>query len=320
MENKEKRIVSIDVSKDSLAVYWQGVSSAKGYSNDKNGLEKLIQQIKKLGPSLVVLECTGGYERLVCEILWQHSIPLAKVNPGRVRHFCRAKGYLAKSDPIDAKAIYEFGIVMEPTPQSAPSPELQEIKQLFLRRQQLKQIIVTEKNHLKAPCADKSAKSSVKRIIQFLQKEVKSIDIKIASKLRSIPELQSKVKVLEKEKCVGPVLLSALLALLPELGTLNRSSIAALVGLAPFNNDSGKFQGKRSIKGGRYQIRSVLYMATLTAIRRNNTIRAFYKRLVQSGKPKMVALIAAMRKFLIHLNSIARMALLNDPQSAWADA
>lgn len=320
MENEEKCIVAIDVSKTSFTTYWKGIGTAKNYDNDGKGIEKLVKEIKALKPTLVVLECTGGYEHALCEVLWKMSLPLARVNPGRVRHFCRAKGYLAKTDPIDAKAIYEFGVVMDIVPQAPPSAKLYAIKQLFLRRQQLKDLIVIEKNHIKAPCADKAAKSSIKRLLQFLKKEVQALDVQIAAQLRNIPEIKSILEALEKETGVGPVLLAALLVLLPEIGTINRQAIAALVGVAPFNNDSGKAEGKRSIKGGRCDLRSVLYMATLAAIRRNATIKAFYYQLVKRGKPKMVAVIACMRKFIIHLNSVARQALLSDSSNAWQGA
>jgi transposase len=247
--------------------------------------------------------------------LWKESIALTKVNPGRVKHFRAAIGYHAKTDPIDAKAIYEFGMSLDLTPQEAPSKEITEVKQLFLRRQQLNQISVAEQNHLKAPTADKAAKSSIKRIISFLRKESKALEKEIATKLGQIPEIKTKLAVLKKEKGVGPVLLSAILTLLPELGTLNRATVAALVGVAPFNNDSGDATKKRSIKGGRHVLRTVLYMATLSVIRNNGTIKAFYRGLLQRGKLKKVAITACMRKFLIRLNTLAREALLSDPAS-----
>lgn len=312
MESKEKNIVSIDVSKDNLTTYWKGIGRAKNYGNDAKGIKKLMEQMEKLKPTLVVLECTGGYEHRACEELWQRAIALVKVNPGRVRHFCQAKGYLAKTDPIDAKAIYEFGMVMDLTPQTPPSKELQALKQLFLRRQQIMQLIVIEKNHLKAPCADKVAKSSIQRLLNALQKEMKALDSQIATQLRAVPEIKTRLEALQDENCVGPVLLAALLILLPEIGTLNRQTVAALAGLAPYNVDSGNGTLKRSIKGGRAAFRSVLYMATLAAIRHNGTIKAFYRNLLKKGKLKMVAVTACMRKFLIHLNSVARLALMND--------
>jgi len=318
METKEKCIVAIDVSKGSFATYWKGIGRAKNYSSDGKSIKKLAADIEVLKPTLVVLECTGGYEQELCEELWGRAIPLAKVNPGRVRHFCRAKGYLAKTDPIDAKAIYEFGIAMELVPQNPPSPALQRVKQLFLRRQQLMQMSIAEKNHLKAPCADKAAKASIKRVLKFISKEIKALDTQIAAALQKTPEVQSKMHALKQQKGVGPVLLAALLVLLPELGTLNRNTVAALVGVAPFNHDSGTDSRKRSIRGGRCNLRTVLYMATLAAIRTNGTIKALYRRLVIRGTKRMVAVVACMRKFIIYLNTVARQALLADSSSAFS--
>ena len=320
MKNKEKNIVSIDVSKDYLTTYWNGIGRAKNFGNDVKGIRSLMQQMAQLKPTLVVLECTGGYEHRVCEELWRRTIAVVKVNPGRVRHFCQAKGYLAKTDPIDAKAIYEFGMAMDLTPQAPPSKELQALKQLFIRRQQIMQLIITEKNHFKAPCADKVAKSSVKKLISILQKELKAFDSNIATQLRSVPEIKTRLEALQDESCVGPMLLAALLILLPEIGTLNRQTVAALAGLAPYNVDSGNGSRKRRIKGGRAAFRTVLYMATLAAIRHNGTIKAFCRNLLKKGKLKMVAITACMRKFLIHLNSVARLALLNDSQSSFQGA
>lgn len=315
METKEKCVVAVDVSKESFAVYWKGIGRARSYKSDSKGVEKLVADIGALNPTLVVLECTGGYEQGLCEELWRRSIALTKVNPGRVRHFCHAKGYLAKTDPIDAKAIYEFGIAMELVPQDPPSPALQKVKQLFLRRQQLMQMSIIEKNHLKAPCADKAATTSIKRALKFISQEIKALDTQIASALKDTPEVQYKMHALKQQKGVGPVLLAALLVLLPELGTLNRNTVAALVGVAPFNNDSGNGSNKRSIRGGRCNLRTVLYMATLAAIRTNGTIKTFYRNLVKRGTKKMVAVVACMRKFVIYLNSVARQALLEDQLS-----
>lgn len=317
MEAREKKIVAIDVSKDTLVVYWQGMNKARSFAYNKSSLEKLSRKLREFQPDCILLECTGGYEQVACDVFWKNSLPVAKVNPGRVRHFCKASGYLAKTDPVDALAIYEFGMAMEISPQIPPSKELKAIKQLFLRRQQLKQMAAKEKCHLKAPCIDASTRTSIKKVLKILNKEVVLLDKQISEKLASVPEFQKKRAALLREKGVGPVLLSGLLLLLPELGELNRREIAALVGVAPYNNDSGSAQGKRSIKGGRANLRSILYMATLCAIRRNSTIALYYQNLLKRGKLKKVALVAAMRKFLIHLNSVARNAILSDARSQY---
>jgi transposase len=315
MTIKEKRIVAIDVSKNSLVVYWAGLSIAKSYSNNSEGISKLLSQIKGLNVDLVVLESTGGYENGVCEQLWANNIPLSIVNPGRVRHFCLACGYLAKTDPIDAKAIYSFGMTMELEARNQPTKELAKLKKLFLRRQQLKLMISKEKNHLSAPTADKATKSSITKHIKFMDKEVKTIDNSIADEIEKVPEIKIKANALRSQKCVGTVLTAALITLLPEIGTLNRQVIGALVGIAPYNKDSGQSERKRSIKGGRSDLRSVLYMATLSAIRSNITIKTFYRHLVSKGKNKMVALVACMRKFLIYLNTVVRKAIADSLSS-----
>lgn len=317
IEKERKIIVAVDVSKGSLAVYHNDSGRAKNCPNNAKGIRSLMSKINSLEPDLVLVECTGGYEHALCKACWENSTPVAKINPRRVRSFCKSKGYLAKTDPIDAKAIYEFGMVMDIASQSPPSEELVAVKQLFLRRQQLQLLIVTEKNHLKAPCIDKAATASIKKILKSLQREVALLNKKIAQHISEVPEMKAKLNALAGEKGVGPVFLTALLVLIPELGTLNRREVAALVGVAPYNKDSGKSSGKRCIKGGRAELRTVLYMATLTAIRCNGTIKEHYKHLTKRGKPNMVALTACMRKFIVHLNTVAKDALLEDPDSAY---
>lgn len=316
MNIETKKIVAVDMSRDSFVAYWEGCSRAKSYQNSKRGIEKFIREMKPQESTLVVVECTGGYEQGLCKLLWQHKIPLTKVNPGRVRHFCKAKGYLAKTDAIDARAIYEFGMALELTPQSPPPPEREALKQLVLRRAQLQKMHVTEQNHLKAPCIDREAGKSIKKSLAFIKREIKALDQKIVTALRALPDMQAVLNALYEEKGVGPGLLAVIAALLPEIGTLNRGAVAALVGVAPYNADSGKASGQRHIRGGRADIRSVLYMATLAAIRSNPTIKSYYARLVKAGKKKKIAIVAAMRKFIIHLNSVARMALMQDPKNS----
>lgn len=310
MQTQEKRIVAIDVSKSTLVAFWPGLSKARSFSNSPSGIKKLIEQIERIQPDITVLENTGGYELGMCDQLWANNIALSRVNPGRIRHFCLASGYLAKTDPIDAKAIYEYAMVMEIKAEKAPTTELRSMRQLFLRRQQLKRNIAKEKNHLSAPGTDKATRSSIKRHIKYLDKEVKAIDCLVKKQINSVPEVKLVADTLHNEKFVGPVLTAALITLLPEIGTLNRRTVAALIGIAPYNKDSGQSERKRCIKGGRGDLRSVLYMATLSAIRRNGSIREYFRRLLARGKHKMVALVACMRKFLIHLNTVVRKAMM----------
>ena len=320
MNQETKKIASADVSKNDFVAYWEGCSRPTRYTNDIKGIEQFIKEMKPDGSELVVVECTGWYEKLLCDVLWRREVALAKVNPGRVRHFCKAKGYLAKTDPIDAKAIYEFGKAMELSPLAPPSPEREVLKQLVQRRAQLQRMHVTEQNHLKAPCIDKAAAESIKKIIGYIKAEIKAVEQKIKAAQLAVPDARALIKALIQEKGVGPVLVPVIVALLPEIGTLSRSTIAALVGVAPYNQDSGTASAQRHIRGGRADVRSVLYMATLTAIRSNPTIRDYYSGLVKRGKKKKISIVAAMRKFIIHLNSVARKALMQDSQNSWQGA
>jgi len=320
MNNQKKCIVSVDISKDDFVAYWEGCSKVSSFKNRVTGAEKFVSKIKPLNPDLVVMEHTGGYEGTLCEVLWKHSLPVARVSPSRVRHFCKAKGYLAKTDPIDTRAIHEYGMAMELEPESPPCAKREALKKLVLRRQQVKKMLTAEKNHIQAPGVDKESRKSIERIIKYMKKEEKKLDEKIASALQQLPENDSVLKALDEKKGVGPVVLAGFAALLPEIGTLNRATVAALVGVAPFNNDSGKASHRRHIKGGRAAFRCILYMGTVTAIRVNPTIKAYYRRLTKAGKKPKVAMVAAMRKYLLYLNSVAREALLADPQSSYTGA
>lgn len=306
--NKNKEVfVGIDVSENSLAV----CDGAKSWnvSNNSKGISSLLKSWQQQPPVLVVVESTGGYEMLVVEALWSSSIPVSRVNPRRTKAFAFSTGTIAKTDPIDARTLQQFAEQIKPAPTKQPSIAVKALQPLLDRRSQLMEMIVIEKNHMKSPLSNKQTKSSIKQILKVLQQQLKLLDKSITNLINSDTDLKTKSEALQEHVGVGPVLTMTILSDLPELGTLSRGQVAALVGVAPIDNQSGNFNGKRSIRAGRKNVRSALYMATLCAIRRNQSIKDFYIRLVKRGKPKMVALVAAMRRFIVALNAEFRKLL-----------
>jgi transposase len=310
MEEQSKVFIGIDVGKDTLAV---NTGREWNVSNTERGIRKLVISFQKINPALVVVESTGGHENAVMEALWSAGIPVSRVNPYRTKAFARSLGINAKTDPIDAAMLRKFAEQIRPTPTPAPSADVRKIKPLIDRRIQITAMIAQEKNHLKAPLIDALTQKSIQRILEVLKQELKEIDAHILEVINTSKELSSKASVLQQHVGVGPVLTMTLLGDLPELGTISRQKIGALVGVAPFHNQSGSFDGKRSIRGGRKHVRSILYMATVAAIRYNQGLKAFFLRLVKQGKPKMVALVAAMRRLLVILNAAMRALLQNQP-------
>lgn len=305
MTNKmDKKIVGIDVSKAMLDCNMCGETAVSCWQNDSLGCRQLGDQLEKEKVTLVVIEASGGYERNIHAELLQREIPVALVNPTRVRSFAKAAGQLAKTDKIDARIIAEFGIKMEPAPQQMVSAAREKLADLVTRRYQLVTMMTMEKNRAKT--APETVEQSLLNHLSWLGDEVARLDAEIDHSLMADENWQKEAAVLESTPGVGKVTVFTLLADLPELGKLDRQKIAALVGVAPFNRDSGPKRGKRRIFGGRASIRRVLYMATLSAIRHNPVIRDFYQRLLQAGKPKKVALTACMRKLLTILNAMMR--------------
>ncbi len=297
------RYVGIDVSQEYLDVAISDQKRVLRVRSDEAGLELLRRQLKDEGPELIVMEASGGYERRPATVLLGASLPVAIVNPRQVRDFARSVGQLAKTDAIDARVLARFAEVFKPTPSMLSEESDQQLHELQLRRRQLVEMIVAERNRLRnAPrTADR-----IEEHLRWLEEEVKRTEEELDGLIHSDPELKSKAALLISVPGVGRVLALTLLGSLPELGLLNRKQIAALVGVAPLNWDSGKLRGKRAVWGGRAHVRAVLYMAALVASRRNPLIRALYQRLCEAGKPKKVALVAAMRKLLIILNSMMR--------------
>lgn len=296
--------VGIDVSKGKLDVGCTTWESVEQYTNDNKGIGKLLNRIGDSVPELVVMESTGGYERLVAKALQAQNIRLAVMNPWQTHNFAKSLGQRAKTDTIDAKMLAQFGQVVKPAATSVITDDEFELKQIVLRRMQLVQQRTQEKNRLEH--ASPVVKKSLQKMIKLFNAEIKQIEGKIEKLVAKGDGLAGRAQQLQSAKGIGLISAYSLCMLLPELGTLNRKQIAALVGVAPFNHDSGNKSGQRSIFGGRAQVRSALYMATLTAVRHNKKIKAFYLKLLKKGKKKKVALVACMRKFLISLNAMLK--------------
>ncbi len=302
--NRSKVFVGIDVSKAQLDIETSPVSTDLSVTNDDSGISTLVRHLKKIKPALVVLEATGGYEIKVASSLATADFPTVVVNPRQVRNFARAIGKMAKTDRIDAQVLAEFARAIKPEVKPLPDEDAYELKALTARRQQVVEMIVAEKNRLFR--AESSIKLHIKEHISWLERELKDLDEDLEKTIKKSPIWQQKSDLLRSVPGIGPVVSCALLSGLPELGTLNRKQIAALVGVAPFCRDSGTFKGRRIIWGGRANVRSALYMGALVATRFNPIIKSFYNRLIDAGKLPKVALVACMRKLLTILNAIVK--------------
>lgn len=302
--NEERKVVGIDVSKGRLdALLWpQGEAVAE--PNDEPGIARLVERLRQAGADLVVMEATGGYESASAMAISAAGLRLAVVNPRQVRDFAKAAGILAKTDAIDARVIAQFGAVIDPQVSALPDEDTRELQAMLVRRTQLVAMRTQEKNRL--ALAAGTVRKPIKEHIDWLERAIEALDIDLTHKLRTSPAWKAKEDLLRSFKGIGPVNARTMLADLPELGRLNRKQIAALVGVAPFNCDSGRFKGQRHIWGGRARVRTALFMAATVAIRHNPPIRAFYKTLSARGKPHKVALVACMHKILTILNAMVR--------------
>jgi transposase len=299
-----KSVVGVDVSKGKLDV---GISDEKRvwtWSNDATGCAELGEWVVEQGVWLVVVEASGGYEAALVSELVSRGQAVAMVNPTRVRAFARAEGILAKTDKIDAQVIARFGATMKPQATARREEAQVVLTEQVTRRRQLVLILTGEKNRLQT--ASPTIQAHIGRHITWLQTEIETLEQQISQVIAAKPAWTETVQRVDSVPGIGFITAATLVADLPELGQLNRQKIAALVGVAPFNHDSGKQRGKRRIFGGRTSVRSVLYMATLSAIRHNAVIKAFYQRLLDKGKLKKVALIACMRKLLVILNTMVK--------------
>jgi transposase len=296
--------VGIDVSKARLDVAIRPTGEKESVANDKAGIKTLIKRLEKIQPEAIVLEATGGFERLLMHALVSAELRVAVVNPRQVRDFAKATGQLAKTDRIDAEILARFGEAVRPQLHPLPDAVTLELRALTARRRQITEMIVAETNRL--ALASKGVTKRIKAHIRWLQSELEQVDKDLDRSIRHSPIWKENEDLLRTVPGIGPVISRTLLAELPELGELNRKQISALVGVAPFNRDSGTLKGRRSIWGGRASVRAALYMAALVASRRNTVISAFYTRLRQAGKRPKVALVACMRKLLTILNSMIK--------------
>lgn len=303
--------VGIDVSKAQLdvALRPEGRFCA---SNDDVGYAQILERLKGAPPTLVVLEATGGLEIPITGILAAASVPVVVVNPRQVRDFAKATGQLAKTDAIDAQVLARFAEAIRPAPRPLPDEQTQALAALVTRRHQLLDMLIAEKNRLAS--ARPAIRKNLRAHITWLERAGHQADTDLAEAIQQSPVWREKDELLRSVPGIGPVLTTTLLATLPELGTLTHKQIAALVGVAPLNRDSGTLRGRRTIWGGRAQVRAVLYMAALVATRFNPVIRAFYRRLCAAGKVKKVALVACMRKLLTIVNAILKH------RSPWREA
>jgi transposase len=296
--------IGIDVSKERLDCYCRPTGITSSYRNTPTGISDLIKWAQAQQPQLIVLEATGGLERPLVSEIFAARLPMVVVNPRQVRDFARAIGQLAKTDQIDAAVIAHFGEAVNPEVRPLPDQLTQQMDALMTRRRQLVQMLAAERNHLVS--APAHVQNYVKEHISHLEELIKKLDQDIDQMITGSPIWKTKDDLLRSVKGVGPVLSRTLLAELPELGQLSRQEISKLVGVAPLNNDSGKYKGKRSCWGGRASVRGPLYMATLSATRCNPVIKEFYERLIAKGKAKKVAIVACMRKMLITLNAMVK--------------
>ena len=294
--------VGIDVAKAHLDLAVRPSGTTAHFANDPPGIATLVTHLDTLHPALIVLEATGGYERPVVTSLTAAGVPVAVINPRQARDFAKATGKLAKTDALDAHALAHFAAALQPPPHPLPDPATRALAALLARRRQLVTMATAEENRLHtAPAA---IRQRITAHLDWLDEEVGQVDAERAAAIAADPVWREREALLRSVPGVGPVLALTLLAELPQLGTLSRQQVAALVGVAPLNRDSGTQRGRRAVWGGRARVRSALYMAALVATRHNPVIRAFYQRLCAAGKAKKVALTACMRKLVTILNAM----------------
>jgi transposase len=296
--------VGVDVAKARLDVAVDEAGTTWTAQNAPAGIAATVRQLQALPATLVVVESTGGLERPLLEALYAAGVPVALVNPSRVKGFAKALGLLAKTDKLDARVLARFAAAVKPAPIQLPSAETQQLAAWMGRRQQLLEMLTAEKNRratMPSPLQER-----LESHIAWLEEELQELNALIQTLIQQRPEFQAKDDLLQSVPGIGPTTAAILLADLPELGRLDRKAIAALVGVAPFSRDSGQHQGKRWVQGGRSAVRNILYMATLTAIKYNPRIRAFHQQLTARGKAAKVAIVACMHKLLTYLNAMLR--------------
>lgn len=299
-----KSYVGIDVAKDHLDIALRPEGKTWTIQNNEEEIKELGAQIQEINPDLIVMEATGGFEINVASKLALIGLPVAVVNPRQVRDFAKSTGKLAKTDTLDAQVLAHFAEAVHPEPRYLSDEQSRLLKALIVRRRQIIEMCVSEKNRLRL--CNKATQEGIIDHIAWLEESLKNLDEELAKAIQASPIWRDKDKLLKSVPGIGKITSSVLLASLPELGTLDRKKIAALAGVAPFNRDSGTMRGRRTIWGGRAHVRCALYMAALSASRTNPVIKVFYDRLIKAGKTPKVALTACMRKLLVIINSMIR--------------
>jgi transposase len=301
--SQPRHIIGIDIAKEKFD--YHRLKEAKGGTLPYDQAESFVESIKNDPPELVIMEHTGGYERVLATLLDAAGIPLAIVNPRQVRDYAKARNILAKTDAIDARVIAQFAVGAEITPRPLPDTAQRELQTQVARRRQLVQMQTSEKNR-QQQATSSVVRASVDRVLEFLERELQDLQDKMDAYINDDATWRARETLLKTIPGVGPQTARSLTAFLPELGTLNRQAIASLAGLAPRNRDSGQWRGARSIGGGRREVRASLYMSCLTAIRHNMVIKRHYEHLVSQGKKRMVAMVACMRKLLVIMNTMVK--------------
>ena len=313
----EPIVVGIDVSKDEFVICTSPSDERWASPTDPTAVERLVARLRALMPHLIVMEATGGYEASLAAACAAAELPLAIVNPRQVRAFAQAIGRTAKTDAIDAALLALFGARVQPTPRALPSAETTQLAQLVARRRQLLEMLTAERQRLaQLGTTTGPVARDLRNHIRWLEKRVTDADDDINTAIQQSPVWRVNDDLLRSVPSIGPNVSRTLIAELPELGTLNRRAIAALVGVAPFNCDSGRFRGRRMIWGGRPSVRGALYMAALVASRHNPVLARFYQRLRAAGKPGKVALVAVMRRLLTIINAMIKHQTTWRPENA----
>lgn len=305
MATRESLWIGIDVAKDKLDVYAHPLARSFVYEQTEKGLLMMVTALKNLAPTVIVLEASGGYENTAAGIMIHNQLPVVVVNPRQVRDFAKATGVLAKTDLIDAQVLARFAEAVKPPVRPFPDEKTQLLAELVSRRQQVVDMLTMEKNRLKQSRGP-IVRAGIEEHIDWLASRLDDYNKSMQDLLHSSPAWREKEDLLRSVPGIGAIMATTLIAQLPELGNLNRKKIAALVGVAPLNRDSGTFRGRRRIWGGRHKIRAALYMCVLSAIRCNSAVKMFYRRLRDAGKAPKVALTACMRKLLTILNSMVK--------------
>lgn len=303
--------VGVDVAKAELVIATEE-GEPWSVANDPAGIRKLMHEMRRLDPQLIVLEATGGYETAVAGELAAADLPVVVTNPRQVRDFARATGELAKTDQIDAQILALFAQRVQPEPRPVPEEDAQELRALTARRRQLVEMLVAENNRREH--ASDAVRKGIDEHIGWLERQLEKVNDDLGRRIEASSVWRAKEKLLRSVPGIGPVCSRTLIAELPELGQLDRRKIAAQVGVAPLNRDSGTLRGKRMVWGGRHSVRAALYLSAVAATRSNPVIGVFYQRLREAGKPPKVALTACMRKLLVILNAMVRDGAQWDPE------